>query len=371
MKLISHQPKRFFGGLMAGTSLMVARPTAGGDYAELRRTVIAAGLLKRTYAYYLARGTLCGALLILALVLSFALPATVAWTGLVAFLLGFALIQIALIGHDAGHLAVFEENRKNWTLGQMCWSLTAGVGFWYWSDRHNRHHGHTNDAAADPDITGEGLLGIAFTEHEAAGRKGWGRLTLKLQPVLIALGLLLLAFAHRAQGWRFAISHLHGRRRFFELALLTLNAGLWIILMALLGWRGVGIFIGSHIAASLYLSAIIAPNHKGMPVWAQGTKLSFLERQVLSSRNINSHPVWDFLYGGLNYQVEHHLFPTMPRAHLKQVRSIVKPFCAVHGLPYEEVNPMTSYRMVFAEFTRLRRTFRLAEQKSVLKELLS
>ncbi len=114
-------------------------------------------------------------------------------------------------------------------------------------------------------------------------------------------------------------------------------------------------FMGGQIVASLYLAAIIAPNHKGMPVWAKGARLSFLERQVLSSRNVNSHPVWDFLFGGLNYQIEHHLFPTMPRVHFKRARSIVKPFCAAHGLPYEEVDPLTSYRMIYAEYRRLRR----------------
>lgn len=106
---------------------------------------------------------------------------------------------------------------------------------------------------------------------------------------------------------------------------------------------------------SLYLALVVAPNHKGMPVWTEGAPLSFLERQVSSSRNIAPHPVWDVLFGGLNYQIEHHLFPTMPRAHLKQARALVKPFCAAHGLPYEEVNPLTSYRLVFAHLRRVGR----------------
>jgi fatty acid desaturase len=138
-------------------------------------------------------------------------------------------------------------------------------------------------------------------------------------------------------------------------ALLSLNMLLWVVLMVFLGWRGVGIFVGSQVIAGIYLGAIIAPNHKGMPVWAHGAKLSFLERQVLSSRNVTSHPVWDFLFGGLNYQIEHHLFPTMPRVHFKHAQAIIKPFCAAHGLPYEEVDPLTSYRMVYAAFRRVGR----------------
>ena len=249
----------------------VPRSATGADYAELRRKVVAAGLLKRTYAYYLYRGGMCFALLLLTIALLFVLPTTVVWTVPVIVLLGFALVQVALIGHDAGHLEAFKDTRKNWALGQLCWSVVGGV------------------------------------------------------------------------------------RKLFEVALLSLSMLLWVVLMIFLGWRGIGIFVGSQIIASIYLGAIIAPNHKGMPVWAHGAKLSFLERQVLSSRNVTSRPVWDFLFGGLNYQIEHHLFPTLPRVHFKHARAIIKPFCAAHGLPDEEVDPLTSYRMVYAAFRRVGR----------------
>lgn len=336
------------------TDSSVARTVTGADYAELRRTVAAAGLLKRAYGYYLFRSTTCFALLGLAIALLFLLPATFGWTVLTTLMLGFSVVQVALIGHDAGHLEVFQESQKNWALGQLCWTLTAGVGFWYWNDRHNRHHGHTNDASEDPDIQGKGLFAITFNEKEGAARRGLRRMAIKYQIILVILGMLFISFAFRVEGTLFALRRLSGSRRFFEIALLSLNVLLWTILVIVLGWRGVGIFLGGHVVASLYLGAIIAPNHTGMPVWAEGAKLSFLERQVLSSRNITSHPVWDFLFGGLNYQIEHHLFPTMPRVHFKRARSIVKPFCTVHGLPYEEVDPVTSYRIVYTEYRRLK-----------------
>jgi fatty acid desaturase len=336
------------------TDSTVIRSASGADYAELRRTIIAAGLLKRAYWYYLFRTIGCFALLALAIVLLFVLPATFGWTVLIAMLLGFAFVQVALIGHDAGHLEVFKATRKNWALGQLCWSLIAGVGFWYWNDRHNRHHGHTNDVAEDPDIQGKGLLAITFTEQEGATRRGWRRIAIKYQFIIVFLGMLFISLALRVEGGLFALRRLSGRRRVFEIALLSLNLLLWAILMIVLGWRGASIFLGSHIMASLYLGAIIAPNHTGMPVWAKEARLSFLERQVLSSRNITSQPVWDFLFGGLNYQIEHHLFPTMPRVHFKRARSIIKPFCAAHGLPYEEVDPLTSYRLIYTEYRRVR-----------------
>jgi fatty acid desaturase len=337
------------------TDSSIARTVAGADYAELRRTIIAAGLLKRSYVFYLFRSATCFALLGLAIALLFLLPASFGWTVLATLMLGFSVVQVALIGHDAGHLEVFKESRKNWVLGQLCWTLIVGVGFWYWNDRHNRHHGHTNDVVEDPDIQGSGLLALNFTEQEGVTRRGWRRIALKYQPLFILIALLSLAFAFRVEGTLFAFRRLRGARRSFEIALFTLNVLLWSALMTVLGWRGAGIFIGGQIVASLYLVAIIAPNHKGMPVWARGARLSFLERQVLGSRNVTSHPLWDFLFGGLNYQIEHHLFPTMPRVHFKRARSIIKPFCAAQGLSYEEVDPVTSYRKVYTAYRRLRK----------------
>jgi fatty acid desaturase len=321
-------------------------------YAELRRTVIAAGLLKRRYGYYLSHTSFCFALLVSA-VLPFLLPATLGWSLIESVLLGFALVQIGLIGHDAGHLEIFRDRKKNWLLGQLCWSVATGVSFLYWNDRHNRHHGHTNDTDKDPDLQGGGPFAVAFTDEEAAARNGWRRILVKYQFVLVLLGLLLYTFAFRAEGWLFAIRHLKSMRRLLEITLLTLNLVLWLTFMIVLGWRGFGIFFASNVVGSIYFVATIAPNHNGMPVWASGVKLSFLERQVLSSRDLTSHPVWDFLYGGLNYQIEHHLFPTIPRVNLKRAQAIIQPFCEAHNLPYEVTDPLTAYWQVYSELRRI------------------
>ena len=115
-------------------------------------------------------------------------------------------------------------------------------------------------------------------------------------------------------------------------------------------------FVLSQTFAGQYLALAIAPNHKGMPMWPPGTTLSFLERQVLSSRNVAPNPVSDFVFGGLNYQVEHHLFPNMPRVNFGQARQLIKPFCAAQGLVYTEMGALASYRLVVSELRRVART---------------
>src|SRR2546426_5114821 len=88
------------------------QPDYGAAYAELRRTVIAAGLLERRYAYYLARTSFCFLLLMVSVALPFLLPVTFGWSALESILLGFAMVQVGLIGHDAGHLEIFQIRKS-------------------------------------------------------------------------------------------------------------------------------------------------------------------------------------------------------------------------------------------------------------------
>ncbi len=157
------------------------------------------------------------------------------------------------------------------------------------------------------------------------------------------------------ESWVFAARRLRGRRRVVELLLLALSLLAWLAPVAPLGWAWLATFVAGQVLAGLYLALAIAPNHKGMPTWRAGERLSFLERQVLSSRNILPHPISDFVFGGLNYQIEHHLFPTMARVHFGQARALVKPFCVARGLPYEEMSAFASYRLVIAELQRVGR----------------
>jgi fatty acid desaturase len=94
----------------------------------------------------------------------------------------------------------------------------------------------------------------------------------------------------------------------------------------------------------LYLGCCFAPNHKGMPMLEEGKEPDYLRRQVLTSRNVRGSRVVDFLMGGLNYQIEHHLFPSMPRPNLRRAQPLVRAFCAEPGISYRESSVFGSYR---------------------------
>jgi fatty acid desaturase len=93
----------------------------------------------------------------------------------------------------------------------------------------------------------------------------------------------------------------------------------------------------------LYLGCSFAPNHKGMPTLTEAEELDFLRTQVLTSRNVRGSRLVDFLLGGLNYQIEHHLFPNMPRPNLRHAQPLVRAFCQEHDLPYSEATMFGSY----------------------------
>ena len=320
-------------------------------YRRLRKMVSDAGLMERRYGYYVWRTLLTFSFLALAIVLQLTVPDGWGWSALVAVAFGFALGQTAMIGHDAAHHQIFKAARPNWFIGKICFSIIIGIGFWAWRTRHNIHHVETNDEDDDPDLSFGGFF--TLNEQEAASRRGWSRLVVRYQawlfvPVLAAA----LAIVMRGEGWRVALFELKGSRRVVELVLLTLNAVIWLAPTLHFGWGWLGVFALTNVIGGLYLGMTIAPNHKGMPTWAGGTELTFLERQVLGSRNILPGRFAEFMYGGLNYQIEHHLFPTMPRANLGAAHRIVLPFCQEQGIPFEEASMWESYRQTFAALNR-------------------
>jgi fatty acid desaturase len=101
------------------------------------------------------------------------------------------------------------------------------------------------------------------------------------------------------------------------------------------------------------MGSVFAPNHKGMPVLDENIQMGFLRQQVITSRDVSAHPVTDFIYGGLNYQIEHHLFPNMPRNNLKKAQPLVKEFCHARSIPYHETSVMQSHREILGYMHRM------------------
>jgi len=117
------------------------------------------------------------------------------------------------------------------------------------------------------------------------------------------------------------------------------------------------VFVAIHQGLlGLYLGSVFAPNHKGMPILSNNDDSDFLRRQVLTARNVHGGWLTDLVLGGLNYQIEHHLFPNMPRPSLRRAQPAVRAYCLNHGLPYAETSLLDSYRQALRHLHTVGRT---------------
>lgn len=228
----------------------------------------------------------------------------------------------------------------------------VGLSYSWWTSKHTRHHANPNRVGRDPDIE---VDTVSFLDVDAAQARGVRRWITKRQgwlffPLLTLEGANLHVLAFR---------HLIGREpvkgRATELGLLAARFAIfWTPVFLFLPLGMAFAFLGVQLAVfGVYMGASFAPNHKGMPVIAHDAKLDFFSKQVRTSRNIRGGWWATWLMGGLNYQIEHHLFPNMPRPHLARAREVVIDQCRALGVPYTETSLWQSYGIVIAYLNRV------------------
>jgi fatty acid desaturase len=330
-----------------------ARAAAGEaqEYVELKKRIRAAGLMERQPRFYaltfvLALTLAGGAIALMALAPGW--PATLA--GCVLLTLAFG--QLAFLGHDGGHRQIFIATRQSRRF-LLLMTLLLGVSLSWWTEKHNRHHSFPNALGVDPDID---LPVLAFSQEDAAGRSGIWRWFVRYQGYLIVPILALEGIGLRVASAQY-LWRQRTPRAAAEAGLSVVHLAAYVaVLVWLLGpWAAAAFGLAHHLLTGMYLGSIFAPNHKGMELIERDAPVSFLRRQVLTSRNLSSHPVIDWLYGGQNFQIEHHLFPSMPRNNLRRARTIVKDFLAERGLPYAETTVLGSYREIISHLREVSR----------------
>jgi fatty acid desaturase len=326
------------------TATLSLRERHVGAYAALSVRVRERGLLGRRYGYYWTR--------IVATVAAFALVWVMvvlignSWWQLVpAAVLAVVNAQFGFLGHDLAHRQVFDSAMWNAWAARLVSGLFAGLSYTWWMGKHNTHHSVPNQEGKDPDIE-SGVL--AFTPAAAAPRTGFAGWFARNQgwaffPLLTLEGLQLHAASVQTLLRQKTVKH-----RWLELSFIAARLGGYVaLLLALLPFGKVAAFVGLQLAVfGVLLGGSFAPNHKGMPIVPADMKVDFLRRQVLMSRNIRGGALTEFMMGGLNYQIEHHLFPSMPRPNLKRAQSIVRAHCAEHGVAYTETSLWRSYSIV-------------------------
>ncbi|MGC1214505.1 MAG: acyl-CoA desaturase [Micromonospora sp.] len=348
---------------MTSSTLAAPSERRGSDYARLSRRVAEAGLLARRPGGYAVRIVLT----VGAFLAGWAAVVAVgdSWTQLLlAVGMAVATTQVAFLGHDAGHRQMFRRRGPSDLAGLIAANLSVGLSYGWWIDKHNRHHANPNHADEDPDV---GAGALVWTYEQATATRGFGRWLARRQawlffPMLLLEGLALHVASVRAlvgrepnDRWSTPVRH----RTVEALLLLAHAAGYLGLVFTAMSPAKALLFVAVHQGLwGLYMGCAFAPNHKGMPMPTDADDLDFLRKQVLTSRNVRGGHVVDLALGGLNYQVEHHLFPNMPRTNLRRAQPIVRAYCAEHGVSYVETGLVESYRQALAHLHEVGRPLR-------------
>lgn len=327
------------------TTVQASARSRGSDYADLLRQIKTAGLLEGRPGYYLAKILLMGALLVSGWT-AFVVLGDSWWQMAVAVFLAFVFTQVGFVGHDAGHRQILRSTRANYVIGLLLGNLAIGLSYGWWVTKHTRHHAHPNQEGKDPDI---GLGALAFTTEQARTARGPIRFIVSHQRYFFFPLLLLEAVSLHVSS-AMALAGRGLRHRSWEALLLVLHLAGYLatVLLVLPPAKAAAFIVVQQGLFGLYLGCAFAPNHKGMPVLSAGERTDFLRRQVLTSRNVRGGRMIDFLLGGLNFQIEHHLFPSMPRPNLRRSTDLVRTFCRQRGVAYCETTLLRSYAQALA-----------------------
>jgi len=347
----------------SGTAIAPPSPLQG-DYARLKRRVREAGLLRKQPWFYALCITANACLLVLSIVLLVLSRHNLWLLALAAAGLGFVHGQLGFQLHDAGHKQMFEKNWKNNLVGYITGNGLLGMSFGWWVDKHNRHHASPNHVDDDPDINN---LAIAYNREQALERRGFQRWIAAYQAYLFFPMTFLLGFSMHVSGIVF-LSSSRPKHRWMEISIIVTHLVVYVgALVLLLGPLPALMVILIHkMAAGAYMASVFAPNHKGMPqLEGEEAKLDFLRAQVLTARNVKSGAATDLWYGSLNYQIEHHLFPAMPRNRVRAAHRLIREFCAEIGVPYYETSMVQSYRELLAFLHDVGRPLRRNRRRSV------
>jgi len=334
--------------------------TRGSDYARLSRQIRQVGLMERRPGHYAWRITVT-VLLLAAGWATFVVVGDSWWQLAVAAFLAVIFTQVGFLGHDAGHRQISGSRQVSNVLGLLLGNLGIGMSYGWWNSKHTRHHVHPNTEGADPDIA-VGVL--AFTPGQAAASRGLASILFRCQAYLFFPLLLGEAASLHIASIR-ALAGRYTRSRLAEAALLAahMTGYLAVVFLVLPPLKAVVFVVVNQGLFGLYLGASFAPNHKGMPILDADDQRDFLRRQVLTSRNVTGGWLTDLALGGLNYQIEHHLFPSMPRPNLRKAQPLIREFCRQQELPYCQASLIDSYAQALRHLNNVGKASRIREVK--------
>lgn len=351
---------KFYIGDLAPSSV-AAKPAAQTEfeqaYRQLRAKLLVAGMYNSSKLFYAYK---CSSILA---IWAAGCACVVYSDSFLVHMAGACLIalfwqQCGWLAHDFLHHQVF-KNRLYGNLAGIFWGdLCQGFSVGWWKNKHNTHHAVPNlhesspDAHdGDPDIDTMPLLAWSLKMAAAAETSKNGRFFVKHQALLYFPILLIARISWAIQSVTFAFGvglswEVKGNSDAKESSQFKITERIALIAhygwLAALMWYNMGLiesvvwFMTAQMLCGLMLALVFGLGHNGMATYDADARPDFWKLQVTTTRNVSPTFFTNWFCGGLQYQVDHHLFPSIPRHNLPKVHALVASFCREHGVQYHE-----------------------------------
>lgn len=289
------------------SSTVTERSTVSRDFAELRHRLEREGWFQRNWWREIVFNLLPLLLMVVVgswISRSHSLLATV--------LIGLAMQQAGWVGHDHTH----GRGKISLVFSAATAGLINGFSPRWWSHKHNMHHTFPNRKEFDSDIHNEPILHLWFPSKE---NDKWFR---RYQHLYFPLAYSFLYLSWRIQSLQFAL----GSKDSIERTLIAVNY-MWLACLPYY------VSIGSILLGGLFVAIVVTVNHQTEEVIETDSPYDFVVDQFRSTRGVACPDAFsEYFFGGLQYQLEHHLFPTMPKERYPKLRPIINQFAQDHKL---------------------------------------
>jgi fatty acid desaturase len=264
------------------------------------------------------------------------------WWGIAGLIIAAAVFStsIAMLGHEGSHKSFSRSPARNTLLQYIAFPLFSGLSALYWREKHDRlHHGQPNVYEKDPDIKPWPFVSCREDHEQCPAWRRWFQRN--FQGWAFWPATPLMAAGMRRLSIHFVISYYrrHGADRlwFLDVVCLAIHYFMWMVLPSLL-WGpliGIGVYTLVWAVVGVLLVMIFAPAHIGLPLVA--SPRHDWVHQLDTTRNLRLPRVVSFFFIGLDYQVEHHLFPKIPHQSLPRAAAITARWCRERDLPYKSL----------------------------------
>ena len=267
------------------------------------------------------------------------------WIKAIGMLLSvLGTLGISTQAHTASHGAVGGGSRFNRFLTYLGYPILLGLSVSFWRYKHIViHHKAPNVDGHDDDIC---LRPFFALTHEEVARGGpLARFYYRyIQWLVVVPAIALNGLNTQKWGWGFLLGQMARKEtrtasHWLDLGALALHLLLWLVLpclyfpaglvlltyllrMSLIGYGMFAIFAPAHFPAE----AVIADS-------SQRT-VDYVLRQTATTVNFRTGPLGRLLCAGVEYQIEHHLFPNFSHVYYPAMSPLIRAYCERHGYPY-------------------------------------